>query len=240
MTITEAHYQFKLNMDRIDSLSTEDFNLAEIDWLLNEAALVFLKRRTSVSNKKQKGFEADQKRIDDLSTLVIKYPLQPGIIPTLVSGVYEMKLADLSFKYFQLVAISADVTVSANCIKKLQLKFIQHDDYIQALKDPFNSPSQEFLPYNFGRSSDGVSTSVYIYPGQLSVNTVYPEYIKYPQKVSFGNYTYIDGVIYPPTTFDFPEHTHNEIIDIACEIAAMNIESPEYIQLKTQKVFSHE
>ncbi len=240
MTITEAHYQFKLNMDRIDSLSTEDFNRVEIDWLLNEAALVFLKRRTSTSNKKLKGFEADQKRIDDLSSLVIKYPLQPGIIPTLNNGVYELNLSDLTYSYFQLIALSADVLISPGCTKKLQLKLIQHDDYIQALKDPFNSPSQEFIPYNFGRSSNGISSSLYIYPGVYSINIIYPEYIKLPRKVSFGNYVYIDGNTYPPTTFDFPEHTHNEIIDIACEIAAMNIENPEYIQLKTQKVFSHE
>lgn len=240
MTIQELHYQFKLNMDRIDSLSTEDFNRVEIDWLLNEAALTFLKRRTSTSNKKLKGFEADQKRIDDLSSLVIKFPLQPGVTPTLNGGVYELNLDDLQYTYFQLIALSADVTVSPNCIKKLQLKLVQHDDYVQALKDPFNSPSQEFLPYNFGRSSSGTTTSLYIYPGLFTVGLVYPEYIKMPQKVSYGNYTYIDGNIYPPTTLDFPEHTHNEIVDIACEIAAMNIENPEYIQLKNQKVFSHE
>jgi len=136
--------------------------------------------------------------------------------------------------------MSADVEIAPNCIQNLQLKFVQHDDYIGALKDPFNSPSQEFLPYNYGRATVGNNTSIYIYPGTYSINNVYPEYIKYPTKVSLGNYTYIDGNIYPPTTFDFPEHTHNEIIDIACEIAAMNIENPEYIQLKSRKVFSHE
>lgn len=31
MTIQEAHYQFKLNKDRVDTLSTQDFNVAEID-----------------------------------------------------------------------------------------------------------------------------------------------------------------------------------------------------------------
>ena len=240
MTITEAHYQFKLNMDRIDSQSTQDFNVAEIDWLLNEAALIFLKRRTSTSNKKQKGFEADQKRIDDLSTLVIKYPLQGQIVPIANFGVYELNLSDLAFEYFQLIALSGDVNISDNCVKKLQFKLIQHDDYIGVLKDPFNSPSQEFIPYNFGRSSVGNSSSIYMYPGQYTISAVYPEYIKLPQKVSFGNYTYIDGNVYPPTTFDLPEHTHVEIIDIACEIAALNIENPEYIQLKTQKVFSQE
>jgi len=61
MTISEAHYQFKLNMDRIDSLSTSDFNKAEIDWLLNEAALTFLKRRTSTSNAKQEALNLTKK-----------------------------------------------------------------------------------------------------------------------------------------------------------------------------------
>ena len=94
MTIQESHYQFKLNMDRIDTFSSADFTKSEIDWLLNEASLIFVKRRFSADhNTKRKGFENSQIRIDDLSTLVIKYPLQPALTPALLdTGVYEVDL----------------------------------------------------------------------------------------------------------------------------------------------------
>lgn len=57
------------------------------------------------SNAKQKGFEQSQKRIDDLGSLVVKFPNQPGIVPTNPSvGVYELPLINLSFSYLYLVA----------------------------------------------------------------------------------------------------------------------------------------
>lgn len=242
MTIAESHYQFKLNMDRIDSLSNPDFRPEEIDWLLNEAQRIFVEQRISaLSNPKRKGFEASQKRIDDLSTLVIKHPLQPFVIPTLNEGVYEVELGSLYFNYLHLLSGFVELEIAPNCVKDVRLKFMQHDDYREALKDPFNSPSQEFIPFNFGRSSSSSGgSSIYMYPGSNTINKVYLEYIKRPWQVNLGNYTYIDGTVKPPTSFELPEHTHREIIDIACQIASFNIESPEYIKLKQEKVFLHE
>ena len=105
MTIRELHYQFKINLDRVDSLSNPDFNAAEVDWLLNEAQLIFVKQRmSSRSNSKQKGFEESQKRIDDLGNLVIKNPLQIGLVPTLVSpGIYELPFSSLTYPYLFLL-----------------------------------------------------------------------------------------------------------------------------------------
>lgn len=244
MTIQECHYQFKLGMDRLDTQSSEDFTKAEIDWLLNQARLEFLKSRFSADhNVKRRGFENTQIRIDDLSTLVIKYPIQPPILATFLdAGVYEADLNQLAYPYLHLLSAYTILNLGNDCYKDVPLKFMQHDDYREALRDPFNSPSTEFIPYNFGRSSTGNNVpSLFLYGGSLPASTitnVYVEYLKYPVQVSLGGYTYIDGVVYPPTDLDFPEHTHPEIVDIACQIAALNIENPEYIQLKNQKVFA--
>lgn len=239
-SIRELHYSFDLGMDRFGTFSKENFNKAEKDWLLNEAQMIFLKRRTSLRNNRNEGFEASQKRIDDLSTLVIKYPLQPGLTPELDSGVYIVNFSELEYTYYQLINAYADVILSGDCFKTIGLKFIQHDDIRSVLRDPFNKASTEFIPYNLGKSLTDSLPAMFIYPSQMEVDKVYIEYIKRPSKVSYGNYVYIDGVTYPEATLEFPEHTHSEIVDIACQIAALNIESPEYIQLKSQKVFEHE
>lgn len=245
MTIQEAHYQFKLSMDRLDTLSNEDFNKAEIDWLLNEAQMIFIKKRFEPEgNYKHKGFEASQKRLDDLSSLVINYPNQPSITPTMLdSGIYEVSLNTLSFPYLFLVSAYINVDIGNNCTKDVLLKFVQHDDYRTMLRDPFNTPSFEYIPYNIAKSSAGAYSSLFIYTGDLPSSYIYKvfvEYIKKPNKVSYGNYTYIDGITYPPTTFELPEHTHFEIIDLACQIGSLAIENPEYIQLKNQKAFLSE
>ncbi len=238
MTVQEAHYSFKLAIDRIDTMSNPDLNRAEIDWLLYQAELLFIKQRYSeLSNPKRRGFESTQKRVDDLASLVVKYPLQPGITPTANSGdSLTVELSDLSYPYLHLVAAFADVEISSDCIKKVPLKFTQHDDYRESLLDPFNSPSLEFIPYNQGYSGDGIVSSLYLYPGDLNVTSVYVEYIRKPTRVFYGGYTYIDGNTYSPTSFETPEHTHEEIIDLAAQLAALNIENPEYIQLKNLKV----
>lgn len=238
MTIAEAHYQFKLNMDRVDTQSNPGFRTEEIDFLLNEAQDIFIKRRINpLSNPKRMGFEHSQKRIDDLSSIVVKYPLQPYIVPTLDSGVYEVDLFKLLYTYLHLVSGKVELQVDDDCVKDVPLKFTQHDDYLIALRDPFNSPSTEFVPFNYGMSSSNehTSTSIYMYPGIYTINKVYLEYIKKPRRVFYGNYTYADGVNYPPTTFELPESVHSEIVDIACELASLNVENPEYIRLKQTK-----
>lgn len=241
MTIKEAHYAFKINMDRVDSLTNPDFKVWEIDWLLNEAQNIFIKQRISaLSNSKRKGVEASQKRIDDLSTLLVKYPVQPGLTPTLDSGVYELDLSNLSYTYLHYMSGYVLAQLDENCTKEIPLRFIQHDDYRVAMRDPFNSSSTEFVLFNMGISSTSSSPSIYMYPGDFDILTVYIEYLKKPARVNLGNYTYIDGTTLSTQDFELPEHTHSEIVDIACQIASLSIESPEYIQLKNQKVLINE
>lgn len=236
MSINEVHYEFKLMKDRVDSLSNQDFNPAEIDWFVKKAQLKFIEHRMApYSNRRAQGFEASQKRIDDLSTLVIKYPLQPAIIPTLDNGVYEVPLSSLAFPYLHLVSAYADVTVATDCTKEVLLHFIQHDDIREALRDPFNSPSLEFLPYNFGRSSSSSSqSSIYIYPGTLVIPAVYLEYVRYPKSPSLGNYTYLDGTTTTPQDLELPPHTHSEIVSLAVMIASLAVEDPQSVQFKAQ------
>jgi hypothetical protein len=228
-------------MDRVDSLSNPDFNVAEIDWLLNEAQLIFIKQRMNpTSNSKQRGFEQSQKRIDDLGNLVIKFPLQPGVVPqNPSSGVYELPLQNLTFPYLYLISSWVEAEVTPGCTKKVPLKFVQHDDYRYALEDPFNSAGEEFIPYNIGRASNSTNEALYIY-SPYPISNVFVEYIKYPSRVSFGTYQYIDGIIYPEQTLETSPATHPEIVDIACVLAGSNTQNPEYIQLRQTKTLIHE
>ncbi len=240
MTIAELHFQVKLNLDRVDSLANPDLNPAEIDWLLNEAQAIFIKQRMGMNNQKRAGFETSQKRIDDLGNLVIKFPLQPGLSPNEVSpGVLEINLKDTLHPYMFLISTWADVEIAPDCLKRTPLKYMQHDDYLDSFRDPFNNDSLEFIPYNMGRSTTSSTPSIYIYTSQ-TVPTVYVEYIKTPSRVSTGSYTYLDGVIYPQNTLETSEHTHREIVDIACLLAAQDTQNPEYVQLRSQKLLTNE
>jgi hypothetical protein len=231
MTLSEAHYAFKLNMDRVDKASSLDFNTLEIDWILNEAQLTFVKQRLG----RFPSYEVNQKRTDDLSSLHVKYPLQGIITPTLLDGVYEIKLNSLDYKYLRLLR-GTTTAKKSGCTYSVGLKFSQTDDLNEIFKDPFNSPSIDNLPYNFGTASDGDGTSIYIYPGDLEVEGVKLEYIRYPKRIHFGNYTYIDGTTPTLQSFELSEETHDEIVNLATQLTSLIIENPEYIQLKERKI----
>ena len=231
MTVQELHYQFKLSKDRVDTLSNQDFNPAEIDWFLNEAQLVYVKRQYDNT------FETNERISKALSNLVVKKEEQGDLVPTNLNGVYELPLSLLKYPHLYIISGTAKV-MSGTCTSTVVLKPISHDDYLDALRDPFNRSSKEHLLYNYGKSSEtAMVTSMYMYPTIPStVESVQLEYIKYPSRISIGTYTYIDGITYPPTTSELNEQSHVEIVDLAVVIASMNIESPEYIQLKTAKL----
>jgi len=236
MNIREAHFAFKIAFDRIDSLSSPDFNEAEVDAFLNEAQLVFIKRRYGkFSNAKKQGFEETQKRIDDLSTVSIQYPTQPAITPTQVAGapVYEVSTSNFIFPYLFLTSVQG--TLNTEECTDVFFKPVRTDQLDQKLKDPFSSKT---IFYTTGRNSLG-GTSLFLFTAQPLLE-VKVSYIKYPSKVSSGNYAHLDGIVHPENSFELPLHTHPEIVDIAAELAALSIQDPAYLSTKTQKVLVHE
>lgn len=242
MTIIEQHYDFDLKIDKVASFAKENFNVAEKDWLLNEAQDVFVKQRMTGHNPHGTGFEFNQKRIDDLSTIHIKFPEQPGITPSLVSGVYEVTLSSLVHPYLKFTRGQVDV-VQDNCPnKKVSLREMQNDDLNDSLDDPYAQSSlKDGVLFNFGKSSlTTAQSSIYLYPGDLTLGDVYIEYLKQPRQMFYGGYDYIDGTPTTQVDCELPEHTHIEIVDIAVAIAAGIIEHPTYVQLKQQKVFQQE
>lgn len=242
MTIQEMHYDFDLKIDRVASFSKEDFNVAEKDWLLNEGQWVYLKSHYGINNSKRAGFEATQKRIDDLSTLHIKYPVQDSITLTEHDGnIYELDLSDLDYDYLFLTRARVEILEDGCDPKVVSVREVESDDLNSVLIDPFNQASiLNGIPANFGLNSSGNGSSIYLYPGDLTLGKIYPEYLRRPPRLSYGSYLYIDGVTYPQQNCILPDHTHPEIVDIAVEIASGIIEHPTYVQLKERKVFKHE
>lgn len=223
MTIVEMHYQFLLAKDAVDALSRHTFTPAQIDWLLNDAQLRVVRNKISGENDKIVGYEQTQKLTDEFSTLHIKYPLQPDLPLINHNGVYELSLDSLLYKYLRL--LNAKVRAK-DCRDYIPLKFTQSDDYNIAERDPFNNASREFIPYNIGKSSNGLSSSIYMYPNTLEPIEIRLEYLKYPNTMNIGTYTYIDGIAYPETSSELPEEIHHKIVDKAVELASVYIMDP--------------
>jgi hypothetical protein len=185
MTALEFHYDFRILADEIEALANKSFNAAEIDWLLNRSQEQILRSRLNLNNVRAEGFEMDQKRIDDLSSLVVKYPEQPALIPTEIEDghVFELELSRLVHPYYFFVRGKANI-VEDNCNYSAGLKLVQHDDLNEAVLDPFHQSNQFSVLFNFGRASSGNGSSMYFYPHvEHQLTSVIVEYIKKPRKI---------------------------------------------------------
>jgi hypothetical protein len=252
MNIQELHYSFRLKTDKVDSLNVDSFKDAEIDWILNYTIDVFVKQRYGILNNKQYGFEAIQKRIDDLKTLHKK---EYEITPTLYkSDVYEANIGDItkpgsSVKpqdYWFTTRLRADIK-KGDCVKNVGVKNIQTDDLNKALGYSFYKPN-----FNWGRvlatfnetSDDSVENtgSIYLHTDNFEVEKVYIDYIKRPNKVWIGTYVTLDGSLDPlndqPIQCDLPDHTHEEITTLAASLVLGLISDPNFVQLKQQYIES--
>lgn len=71
MTVQEMHIGFNLWYQKINSQDTSVIKPEEIDWILTEECLRYIKQRMSASsNPKRQGFQSTQKRYDDVEELI--------------------------------------------------------------------------------------------------------------------------------------------------------------------------
>ena len=245
MTNQEMHYSFRLKADKIHGLTNDDFVPAQIDWLLNLAQLIEVKKRYLPFNNARKGFEGIQKRIDDLSTLHVKSPhKQPAIIPTLLAGrlldsnIYECKFSDFEFTYMFLTGLRAKISDGDDCIKSIGLTQIQEDDLNEGLINVNTRPDFNWGTVLFTIDASSADTdapgSIYIYSGDFEVDEVYPSYLRYPRKMFFSGYASLDGLytaITAAVSCELPTIIHDNIVDTACELAAAPLQDPEFLQL---------
>jgi len=242
MTIQEMNYDFRIKSDEVEALSNKAFLDAEIDWLLNEAQMRVIKQRLNLNNTRSRGFEMDQKRIDDLKELVVTYVEQPSLVPIFHTEdhIYELDLQNLSQEYFYFLAAKADL-VEDGCSYKADIRVIQTDDIEDAMEDPFNNSNTGTVLANFGRASSSDSSALYLYPHlEHTIDAIKVKYLKKPRRMNLGTYTYIDGTNPGAVDCELSEHIHNEIVDEAVRIATGLMKDPNMYQAATAHIATQE
>jgi len=158
MTALEMKFDFLLKADELGILSNKSFSDAEIDWLLNDS--VGDKIRTTLnpnSNALGKGVEEIQKRTEDISSILIRYPEQPEI-PLIFHddvNIYELDLTNLKYKYVYF--LNGQVKQhKGNCQYDAVFRRLQSLNFGDSLKDPYNASNEEEVLINFGRNSSGL------------------------------------------------------------------------------------
>lgn len=253
MNIVELHYSFDIKVDKIDSLSVDSFNAAEKDYILNYALGIITKQRFGILNNKQYGFEAITKRRDDLRSLHKKeFEINPLLVK---ANLYEAPLTyitnpktnKLPKDYWFCTRLRADIK-KEDCIKNVEITEPQTDDLNSGLKYNFYKPS-----FKWGRvlatfnddtfdfkNPNEVLGSIFLHTDGFSVEKVYIDYVKKPNKVWLGTYNSLDGNYIVGTTprqeCDLPDHMHEELTTLAASLAQGLISDPNFQVLRQQYI----
>ena len=221
MVISEFHQEFKILVDKTDSLNYTDFLPEEIDIYLNKAIEKFISQRAYGNNPRREGIEETQKRFDDLITLVTNYSLSTF---TTTNAKPNGVIAALPSDYWH--TLEEDVTISyPDCNNVTSTKVVPvipvtHDKYNKIIRDPFNKPDNSKVVRM------GLNGSMELISGTgVTITTYKLRYIRKPAVVSYGT-TY--STVGTDTQCDLPVSTHKEIIAMAVQIALGTIEAKTY------------
>lgn len=240
MNIAKQHKEFKLRLNKVDSNHDIDFRPNQIDSFIDAAAIFMIEHYGEL-----KPFAKSQFGKDLFSTLLIKYPDQPELLPSSSTGQqYEFLLSSLKYKYLHLDR--AYVQCGTNVVP---ISLITHDEQ-DKLNDHYTKPSflWKRLLGIIGKSSTTTGSSLYVYSDVVlgSTKKLRIEYIKYPNKVFFGNYDtieYLDcqrrsNLNFPvedcnqykkktdaPVNSELPESYHDLQVDVAVWLATGKTEN---------------
>ncbi len=188
---------------------------------INEAIDKFWKTRYSGLNYKQRGFEQDQKRTDDLRTLVTKHTYKDTDITKVNQEEYTVTLPD---DYVILLGDTAGISpadgVINNCWEKDALGNykIKYSDTIEGTIETVdrikeNSLSEYRLKYTKAKPIRLIQdNTITLYTdGNYKVAEYTIEYLKKPSKV--------DLKTNPTDEYtDLPSHTHMEVVKLAVQL----------------------
>lgn len=248
MTIQETHIEFKILMDKADSLNSPNFTPEEIDVFLNRAEDEIIETRyTGNNNSAVTGVEETQKRVDDLKNLVVNgnittfisnannkpngrfVPLPNGLTVTDSLGNVLPKYRHSLNEEATISYIDCNTTTTTNRVKVV---YISHNRYNEAIRNPYEKPDKDTvfrLPY--GKLTVlipllGSIETVELVTDSSSTLTIYHlRYLKDPQRIQYGS------IYAVPTTDQMSElsdYLHKDLIEIAARIALEDIESERY------------
>lgn len=224
MNIIEMHYELDVRLNDIQSLNYNNFYPAEKDVYFNRGQIQLINQRYGLNNSYGKGFEGNQKRIEDLKHLLVKdYDnLLSPIIVNIEKGIYKYDLTQLKEEY--LYYISSIININkGNCSLNTPLALIEHDDIYISLFDNNYSPSFEWLhvPANFS------GNFIYVYTNnEFTLGKLHIDYLRYPKKIRYGTYSGLDGNIIPQQDCELPEYLHYELLDIVEMLIKMDSQNP--------------
>lgn len=222
MRFIDLQEAFELEIDKLDN-NLEKPTTSDIEYWLMAGLDKFIKTRYSGINFKRKGFEQDQKRIDDLRTLISNKVYQFTVYPE----EYTVVLPD---DYMLALGETAVIFSYNPCwpVGPSGQPRTKNTDVLEATIENIDQQRQNSLSeYRFHGNNARplrlfMSNEIHLYTdGNYNIKNYILTYLRNPKRISltespFSEYT------------DMPAATHLEIVKLAAELYLENKANPRY------------
>jgi hypothetical protein len=242
MTNQEFKNEFNISYNSIASMDAPSIDDYELSVYLTTAQLEIIKNYYDpLSNRKQKGFEATEKRRRDLNQLVKDYKTNT-VISNSSNINSQSKFYTLPNDLFLIVNEKAKIN-SQDCYnnKVLNIKSITYDEYNIQINNPFEKPDNK-TAFRLDISNVNNSKVVEIVSPYNVLGTLEYQirYIKYPKPIIITNLNTefpsdnltIDGISVE-TPCELNNEICREILDRAVVLATADYK-PQNLQVKAQ------
>ena len=242
MTNLEFKNEFNLAYNAIASMSSPGIDDYELSVYLTRAQLEIVKNYYDpLSNRKQKGFEATEKRRRDLNQLVKDY--KTSDIISNESNIHpEAKFYTIPNDLFLIVNEKVKIT-SNDCYngKTITVRPVSYDEYDVQIDNPFEKPYEK-LAWRLDLSNvNNTKVVEIISPYNISGSLEYQiRYIKYPKPIiitnlntAFPSDNLTIDEIFTETSCELNTEICREILDRAVILALADYR-PQNLQVKAQ------
>jgi len=228
------HIQFKLGVDKADSLNSANFNPEEIDVYLSDAQEQFIEQRAYGNNFKRETVEETQKRVKDLQSITKNAEIVPlaSTPDNKPNGVFVELPTDYRHALNEEVLISYTNCHNQTVTERVPVVALTHDKYNKTVNNPFSKPSlNKIYRLPFGRFNSKEHFELVSVQG-LSITKYYLRYLKNPTKIDLAQRLNPAGLP-GAAQGDLADEVYREVIRIAVRNALGDIESartPESIE----------
>lgn len=213
---------FELEIDQIDN-NLEKPTTSDIEYWLNAGLDKFIKTRYSGVNFKRKGFEQDQKRIDDLRTLINKknysFSVYPEEYTVTLPADYMFTLGETAiiFSYNPCWAVGPSGQPRTKNTDVLEATVENIDKQMQNSLSEYRLHGTSARPLRLFQGNE-----IHLFTdGNYNIKNYVLTYLRTPKKISLTDAPFEEYT-------DLPVSTHNEIVKLAVELYLENKANPRY------------
>lgn len=216
-------YKIDLKLNKVASGKGQRVSNANKILALREAILRVFKKKISVNNIFQVGFDGMKPRYEELQNLVVSYEEVQTTKTNEVYTSYSIDLSTLSNRYFMLVDV-VGVGERGDCKERIinVPRLIKHMELQSYINNSHYCPSFDYQETLATISNNKLILYANDPEGDFKINKVRVSYLRYPAIVDYEGIKNLDGTMSTTVDCDMSEVLEDEILEHAIMELGLN------------------